>query len=103
MTIETQQKRKYSFSEPAGETNNSRTFCAQELTYQRDVFIKAIAVSGDSAAIKSALVHAEAEAKAMIAVGMKTSRVPVVYEYFYDEPSRTFLLCRIRLLSDCRH
>lgn len=97
MTIETQQKRKYSFSEPAGETNNSRTFCAQELTYQRDVFIKAIAVSGDSAAIKSALVHAEAEAKAMIAVGMKTSRVPVVYEYFYDGPSRTFYIVMQRI------
>jgi non-specific serine/threonine protein kinase len=92
MTIETQQKRKYSFSEPAGETNNSRTFCAQELTYQRDVFIKAIAVSGDSAAVKSALVHAEAEAKAMIAVGMKTPRVPVVHEYFYDPPTRTFYI-----------
>ena len=97
MRIETQQKRKYFFSEPAGETNNSRTFCAQELTYQRDVFIKAIAVSGDSAAIKSALVHAEAEAKAMIAVGMKTSRVPVVYEYFYDEPSRTFYIVMQRI------
>ena len=81
MTIETQQKRKYSFSEPAGETNNSRTFCAQELTYQRDVFIKAIAVSGDSAAIKSALVHAEAEAKKALQI-LNANRA--VGPLFYD-------------------
>lgn len=105
MTIETKQKRKYSFSEPVGETNNSKTFCAQELSYQRDVFIKAIAIRGDSAAVKSALSHAEDEAKAMIAVGMKTSRVPVVHEHFYDEPSRTFYIVmqfiRGKTLADC--
>ena len=57
MTIETKQKRKYSFSEPAGETNNSKTFCAQELSYQRDVFIKAIAIRRGFCGCESLLSH----------------------------------------------
>ena len=82
----------YSFSDPVGETNNSRSFIALEEHYQRDVFMKAIPITGDAAAVKSARAHAEAEAKAMIAVGMRTSHVPVVYEYFYDAPSRMFYI-----------
>ena len=44
MTIETTMKHRYEIASAVEETNASKTFKAQDLTYQRDVFLKAISV-----------------------------------------------------------
>lgn len=87
--IEVQIKHRYHMI-PVGGTDSSKTYRAQDLLYERDVFIKEIDVSiGDQ---KDALRFAEEEAKAMIEVGRKSTHVPVVYEYFYERSSRMFYI-----------
>ena len=92
MTIETTMKHRYEIASAVEETNASKTFKAQDLTYQRDVFLKAISVPSDAVLAKQVLNAAEAEAKAMIAVGSRSAHVPALYEHFYDEASRTFYI-----------
>lgn len=88
-SIEVQIKHKY-YLTPAGGTDSSKIYRAQDLLYERDVFIKEIDISiGDQ---KDALRLAEEEAKAMIEVGRKSPHVPVVYEYFYERSSRMFYI-----------
>lgn len=87
--IEVQIKHNYHLT-PVGGTDSSKTYRAQDLLYERDVFIKEIDVSiGDQ---KDALRFAEEEAKAMIEVGRKSTHVPVVYEYFHDRSSNMFYI-----------
>ena len=92
MTIETTKKHRYEIAAAVEETNASKTFKAQDLTYQRDVFLKAISVPSCAEVAPQVLKDAEAEAKAMIAVGSRSAHVPALYEYFYDEASRTFYI-----------
>ena len=73
---------------PNSETNNSRTYIAQDLNYERDVFIKEIDTSETES--KDSVRYAKEEAKAMIEVGRKTTHVPIVYEYFLEPKSKKF-------------
>ena len=75
---------------PNGETNNSRTYIAQDLNYERDVFIKEIDTSENES--KDSVRYAKEEAKAMIEVGRKTTHVPIVYEYFLEPKSKKFYI-----------
>ena len=52
MTIETTMKHRYEIASAVEETNASKTFKAQDLTYQRDVFLKAISVPSDAVLAK---------------------------------------------------
>lgn len=73
-----------------GETNQSTTYVAQDLTYGRDVFIKEIFIAAEYRAV--AIEKAKEEAKAMVDVGRMTTHVPVVYEYFYDGTQHCFYI-----------
>lgn len=73
-----------------GETNQSKTYAAQDLTYGRDVFIKEISIAPEYRT--AAMEKAKEEVKAMVDVGRMTTHVPMVYEYFYDGTQNCFYI-----------
>ena len=64
------------------QTGNGYVCCAQDSTYQREVFVKCIEVTE----------NVEDEAKAMIAASKVTKHIPTVFHYFFNEDKTKFYI-----------
>lgn len=85
MRLQFEQHHIYQYSEAAHQTANSEIYVAQDLTYNRNVVLKKVMVTGETPGQKAICYERIiSEVKAMIAISELTTKIPTIYTTHYD-------------------